>query len=70
MALQLNDEEVAIVRRLIESELAQLNPEIQHTATTAVRDELRQLQLALQALLARVRAAQDEATDNTPNSVE
>jgi hypothetical protein len=56
MAFELNDEELLIVKRLLRHRLSELNPEIQHTSSTALRDELRARQAKIQALYRRVEA--------------
>jgi hypothetical protein len=54
MPLELNDEELTLVKRLLRQRLADLNPEIQHTGSAKLRDELRERQQRLSALYRRV----------------
>jgi len=57
MTLELTQDEVAALLELIERELSDLNPEIRHTNTTAVREELRAFQRTLDGLRTRLAAA-------------
>jgi len=57
MTLDLTPDEVAALRELIERELSDLNPEIRHTNTTAVREELRAFQRVLDELRHKLAAA-------------
>lgn len=54
MPLEFNDDELMMVKRLLRQRLAELNPEIQHTGSAKLRDELRDRQQRLTALYRRV----------------
>jgi hypothetical protein len=54
MAFELNDNELLLVKRLVRQRLSELNPEIQHTGSTALRDELRERQTRLQELYRKI----------------
>jgi hypothetical protein len=57
MQLELSEQELEALRKLIDRELADLNPEIHHTYTTALRDELRAYRQALNDLRAKLGTA-------------
>ncbi len=54
MQIELTPEEVEVLRKLIEHEVAEINPEIHHTATASLRDELKLYRTALNSLHAKV----------------
>ena len=57
MTIELTPDEVTALRELIERELSDLNPEIRHTNTTAVREQLRAYREALNDLRSKLAAA-------------
>ena len=57
MNMELSDADVAVLKKLIEHELADINPEIHHTGSAAMRDELKAQRDALNSLLKRLNAA-------------
>lgn len=54
MQIELNSDEVALIRKLILNELSNLSSEIHHTGTSTVRDELKQYREELSALEKRL----------------
>ena len=54
MQLELNREEIELLRGLVERELEGINPEIHHSATAQKREELRDQRSALRRLLQRI----------------
>jgi Spy/CpxP family protein refolding chaperone len=63
MNLELTPEQVQVLRKLIEREIQQINPEIHHTGTAAMRDELKEYREALRAINARL-GPDEEGTGN------
>ncbi|HRX84602.1 MAG TPA: hypothetical protein P5572_06230 [Phycisphaerae bacterium] len=57
MQLELTIEEVQALRELVDRELRDLNPEIRHTDTTSVREQLRKFQHTLDELRGKLVAA-------------
>lgn len=57
MLLELTQDEAAALLELIERELSDLNPEIRHTDTSSVREELRVFQRTLDDLRTKLVAA-------------
>ncbi|MBK9118638.1 MAG: hypothetical protein IPM18_03405 [Phycisphaerales bacterium] len=56
MQIELNPEEIRVLRVLIENEIKGINPEIHHTGSAEMRDELKAHRDTLQKLLARLTA--------------
>ena len=54
MAFELSTEELSLVKQLVRQRLSELNPEIQHTGSATMRDELRDRQARLQELYRRI----------------
>ena len=57
MNVDLTTKEIEILRSLVEQRLAELGPEIHHTATAAYRESLRELRKQLLSMLRRLSAA-------------
>lgn len=57
MQIDLSKEEVEALNKLIEREVAELSPEIHHTGTATLRDELKAYRCTLRALHDRMRDA-------------
>lgn len=57
MQIELTTEEVGLIRKLIEREVGELGPEIHHTNTSSVRDELKLYRTALNDLNAKLESA-------------
>ena len=54
MQIDLNEKEAGLLRKLVECELEEINPEIRHSATSGKRDELREVRRLLRGLLGRI----------------
>lgn len=53
MTMELSEHEHNLLRELIEKEISELQPEIQHTGRSVLRDQLRERRNQLQDLLRR-----------------
>lgn len=54
MEVELDKKEVGVLVKLIQRELEEINPEIHHSATSAMRNELREDRNTLRHLLGRL----------------
>jgi hypothetical protein len=54
----MSPEELEVLKNLITRELETINPEIHHTGSAAMRDELKEKRNVLQQLLARLSGVQ------------
>ena len=54
MEIELSEKEMTIILQLVEAELAELNPEIRHSATSAMRERLRDERTVLRGLYDRL----------------
>jgi hypothetical protein len=54
MNIELSQEEVEVLRKILEHEISEINPEIHHSATYVMRDELKQHREALKSLFERL----------------
>ncbi len=50
MQLEITHQQAEVLKRLIEREVSEIGPEIHHTRTYSLRDELREQRTELQAL--------------------
>jgi len=57
MTVDLTREEIEILRSLVDQRLAEIGPEIHHTATAAYRDSLKELRKQLLSMHKRLSAA-------------
>ncbi len=62
MTLTLSDQEWELLLQLVEREVSDLGPEIRHTTTSGLRDELKRDKHTLRRLLERMRAPGTPAT--------
>lgn len=54
MNIELTADEIKVLRKLIEHEVEEINPEIHHTGSAAMRDELKDYRNTLQGLYRRL----------------
>lgn len=54
MNIELNADEIEVLKKLITHEIEEINPEIHHTGKASLRDELKRNREVLQSLLKRL----------------
>lgn len=54
MNIELTTDEIAVLKKLIDHEIEDINPEIHHTGKAAMRDELKQYRETLRGILEKL----------------